>query len=56
MQDVHTRHPQYGFEQHRGWHPGPPGPLREHGPCMEHRRSFAPVRECLGLTQAAAIA
>ena len=26
--------------------------LREHGPCMEHRRSFAPVRECLDTTRA----
>jgi ribonuclease HII len=48
MQDVHARHPQYGFEQHKGY--GTPdhlAALREHGPCMVHRRSFAPVRECL---------
>jgi ribonuclease HII len=24
MQDVHARHPQYGFEQHKGWR-SPPG-------------------------------
>ena len=28
--------------------------LREHGPCVEHRRSFAPVRECLEVPQAVA--
>ena len=57
MQDVHARHPQYGFEQHKGYGtPAHLAALREHGPCVEHRRSFAPVRECLDLAQAAAIA
>ena len=44
-----TRWPGYGFAQHKGY----PAPahleaLRRLGPCPEHRRSFAPVREaCL---------
>lgn len=37
-------YPQYGFDRHFGY----PTPehlesLREHGPCAQHRRSFAPV-------------
>lgn len=43
---LHQRFPAYGFDGHKGY----PTPvhlqaLREHGPCPEHRRSFAPVRE-----------
>ncbi|MBU6478659.1 MAG: ribonuclease HII [Xanthomonadaceae bacterium] len=47
--DYDTRWPGYGFAQHKGY----PAPahleaLRRLGPCPEHRRSFAPVREaCL---------
>lgn len=42
---LHAAHPAYGFATHKGY----PTPehlqaLREHGPCPEHRRSFAPVR------------
>ncbi len=45
MQDLHLKHPQYGFNQHMGY----PTEvhiqaLREYGPCVEHRRSFSPVR------------
>ena len=39
-------HPQYGFARHKGY--GTPEhlqALRAHGPCPEHRRSFAPVAE-----------
>jgi ribonuclease HII len=47
--ELHERFPQYGFDGHKGY----PTPLhlsalREHGPCPEHRRSYAPVRACLG--------
>lgn len=45
-------HPQYGFARHKGY------PTAEHlsalqqaGVLAEHRRSFAPVREALGLAQ-----
>lgn len=47
MVELHRRHPAYGFDQHKGY----PTPLHlqalaRHGPCDEHRRSFAPVRSC----------
>jgi ribonuclease HII len=45
---LHERHPQYGFDAHKGYatelHLAA---LRKHGACIEHRRSFAPVREVL---------
>ncbi|MEZ5463728.1 MAG: ribonuclease HII [Lysobacteraceae bacterium] len=48
MRALHDTHPQYGFDAHKGY----PTPfhldaLQRHGPCPEHRRSFAPVRERL---------
>jgi ribonuclease HII len=47
--ELHAAHPEYGFDAHKGY----PTPehlqaLRRHGPCPQHRRSFAPVRECGG--------
>ena len=44
--ELHERHPEYGFAGHKGY-PTPThlAALRAHGPCPEHRRSFAPVRE-----------
>jgi ribonuclease HII len=45
---MHERFPDYGFAQHKGY-----GTalhlerLRALGPCIEHRRTFAPVRELL---------
>ena len=43
--DLHDRFPAYGFDGHKGY---PTAvhlqALHEHGPCPEHRRSFAPVR------------
>ncbi|WP_140722186.1 MULTISPECIES: ribonuclease HII [Gammaproteobacteria] len=48
MQELHLRHPEYGFDQHKGYGtPAHLAALRRHGPCAEHRRSFAPVRDCL---------
>jgi ribonuclease HII len=46
---MHEAHPQYGFDSHKGY----PTPehliaLRTHGACVLHRRSFGPVRACLG--------
>jgi ribonuclease HII len=46
--DMHERWPVYGFGGHKGY----PTPehlqaLREYGPCPEHRRSFAPVRQAI---------
>jgi len=46
MLALHASYPQYGFDKHKGY------PTRahfealaEHGPCPEHRRSYAPVRK-----------
>jgi ribonuclease HII len=48
MVELHQRHPEYGFDRHKGY------PTRAHilalrhfGVLAEHRRSFAPVRLCL---------
>ncbi|HQW64452.1 ribonuclease HII [Thermomonas sp.] len=48
MRDLHLQFPQYGFDRHKGY----PSALhrealRLHGPCPQHRRSFAPVRQAL---------
>lgn len=46
--EVHDQFPQYGFAGHKGYgtmvHMEA---LREHGPCIHHRRSFAPVAQSL---------
>ena len=45
-----TRYPGYGFAKHKGY--GTPdhlAALQQSGPCPEHRRSFAPVRQSLEL-------
>ena len=46
LQQLHARYPDYGFAAHKGY------PTAAHlqalqrlGPCPEHRRSFAPVRD-----------
>ena len=48
MVALHRRFPDYGFDRHKGY------PTAEHldrlarlGPCEQHRRSFAPVRNLL---------
>ena len=44
MCDLHPSHPQYGFDEHKGYStPAHLAALRAHGPCPQHRRSFAPV-------------
>ena len=45
-------YPDYGFDRHFGY----PTPehfvlLKKFGPCPIHRKSFAPVREALGLSR-----
>lgn len=49
MLALHRRHPQYGFDRHKGY------PTRAHlealrvnGACAAHRRSFAPVLALIG--------
>jgi ribonuclease HII len=46
LTELDARYPVYGFARHKGY--GAPehlAALRVHGPCPEHRLSFAPVRE-----------
>ena len=44
MLALDPEHPDYGFARHKGY-PTPEhlDALRRHGPCVQHRRSFAPV-------------
>ncbi len=48
MRQLHAQWPQYGFDRHMGY-PTPEhlAALRAHGPCPQHRRSFAPVARML---------
>ena len=49
MRELDRRYPGYGFERHKGYPTAAHvRALGELGPCPEHRRSFAPVRACLG--------
>ena len=48
MLELDKKYPNYGFHQHKGY----PTKLhlqalREFGPCIEHRKTFKPVRDCL---------
>ena len=46
MLDVHAQFPQYAFAAHKGYGTAVHmAALAEHGPCAEHRRSFAPVAQ-----------
>jgi ribonuclease HII len=48
MRKLHARWPDYGFDAHKGYStPAHLEALARLGPCPEHRRSFAPVREAL---------
>lgn len=54
MMEEHARHPAYGFDVHKGY----PTPrhlavLAQVGPCLLHRRSFAPVRDALAAREPA---
>jgi len=45
---LHEAHPQYGFDQHKGYPTADHlAALREHGAIDQHRRSFAPVKAAL---------
>jgi len=44
--ELHARHPEYGFDQHKGYGTAQHlEALRRLGPLPEHRRSFAPVAQ-----------
>jgi ribonuclease HII len=48
MLNLHERYPHYSFDQHKGYPTALHLELLEqHGPCHEHRASFAPVRRLL---------
>jgi len=48
MQVLHTQYPQYGFNQHMGYPTeAHMQALKQYGPCEEHRRTFAPVRNLI---------
>ena len=50
LRRLDRRFPCYGFAQHKGYPTaGHLRALREFGPCSEHRRSFAPVRQALAV-------
>ena len=45
MRELHLEYPQYGFDRHKGYASRDHlAALEAHGPCPQHRRSFAPVR------------
>lgn len=48
MVAMHDEFPAYGFAIHKGYAtPSHLAALAEHGPCPQHRRSFAPVRQTI---------
>ncbi len=50
MQEMAQRYPHYGFEQHAGYPTADHlAALKIHGPCAEHRQTFAPVARLLRL-------
>lgn len=50
MRELHLEYPQYGFDRHKGYPSRDHlAALEAHGPCPQHRRSFAPVQLSLSL-------
>jgi ribonuclease HII len=50
LRKLDRRYPQYGFAAHKGYATEEHREaIKVHGPCPQHRRSFAPVREHDGL-------
>ncbi len=46
---LHVEYPQYGFDRHKGYPSATHlAALSAHGPCPQHRRSFAPVLRAMG--------
>jgi len=52
MLSMHSVYPDYGFDRHKGYPTAHHlDRLRELGPCPIHRKSFAPVRKAIQLSQ-----
>lgn len=50
--EIDGRFPQYGFATHKGYPTADHlAALQAHGPCAEHRRSYAPVRAALSMME-----
>lgn len=50
LAELHEQFPQYGFASHKGYCTQEHlEALRTHGPCIHHRRHFAPVAAAFGL-------
>jgi len=48
MIELDTKYPQYGFAKHKGYITAVhTAALKEHGPCIEHRRSFSNIASLL---------
>jgi ribonuclease HII len=48
MCTLHLEYPEYGFDRHMGYPtPGHLAALKQYGPCLHHRSTFAPVRRAL---------
>lgn len=57
LAELHEQFPQYGFAAHKGY--GTPEhleALRVHGPCVHHRKHFAPVAAQFATTEGAFVA
>lgn len=50
MQNLHQKHPQYGFDKHKGYGTAVhKQSLLEHGASPQHRYSYAPVKQTLSV-------
>jgi len=52
MRELDTQYPQYGFAKHKGYITGAhTKALNQHGPCIEHRQSFANIAALINKKQ-----
>jgi ribonuclease HII len=52
MRDLDTSFPEYGFAKHKGYITAShTKALNEHGPCIEHRQSFANIAALINKKQ-----
>lgn len=56
LAELHEQFPQYGFAAHKGYStPEHLEALRVHGPCVHHRKHFAPVAAQFAIAQGVAV-